>query len=152
MVTQTYTAQFKAASKPASKLKSTIVEDVVAKPTAASIDDDIKDLFAKYEVNVPSGVRVVVSYVTAFCIGLGVGYIGGMLLEFLVVSALTFTSSVFLAMAIYVLGIVAMIYGSYKLGGWVGHYIMSGDIDRSYEKCSNVVRGFFSFGKCEVTS
>lgn len=154
-----YTAQQKAyvdSYKAAPKLKPTVViEDVapIAKPTMAqSINDDIKRLFAKYKVVVPSTTRVLISMVAAFCVGMGIGYIGSIIVETLVISALMLTNSLFIGVIVYILGVMATMYVAYKTGGVVGNYIMSGSIDRSYQKCSTAVRSFFSFGNREVTS
>lgn len=155
-VKTSYTAQHKAAqAKPAAKLKPTIViEDVTPKPapTEKSIHDDVEHLFAKYGVSVPSSTRVFTSYVASFCVGLGIGYIGSIILETLVIAAMMLTGSTFFAMAMYIVGFLAMLYASYKTGGWVGEFILSGNIDRCYQKCSNTVRGFFAFRNREVTA
>lgn len=157
-----YTAQFKAANKPVAKpapkakLKATVVnniEDVTPKPTLSeSIHDDIKGLFEKYKVVVPSTTRVILSFVACAFIGMGIGYIGSIIVETLTIAALLTTNSLFIAVAIYVLGVVAVLYSGYTLGTVVGNYIMSGDVDRSYQKYSNAVRSFFSFGNREVTA
>lgn len=149
-----YTAQHKSSAKPASRLKRTVViEDVTPKPTMSeSIQDDIKALFAKYKVAVPSTTRFIVSAVATFAICFGIGYVGAVLVETLVVASLMLTSSLFLGVALYILGVFATIYASLRVGSFVNNFIMSGDIDRSYQKYSNVVRGFFSFGNKEVTS
>lgn len=157
-----YTAQFKAnqakaaPAKPASRVKRAVVnniEDVTPKPTLSeSIHDDIKGLFAKYKVTVPSTTRFIISIVAVACVGLGIGYIGSVIVETLVISALMLTNSLFIGMAMYILGVLATMYASFKLGGFVGNYILSGDIDRSYQKYSNLAVGFFSFGNREVTS
>lgn len=146
----TYTAQHKAATNLRSRTKATVT-DVPTKPTASAIHDDVKDLFSKYGVEVPSTARVVVSFIACVAIGLGVGYIGGLLLETLVISALVFTGSVFFAMTIYVLGVLVTLYAAWQLGGSAHSCIMSVDFDRSYQKCSNFVvdtsqsvRGWFS--------
>ena len=147
-----YTAQHKAASK----LKPTIVvEDVtpVVKPTLSeSIHDDVRQMYAKYKVAVPSTTRFVVSCVATLAISFGFGYIGSVIVETLVIASLMLTSSLFLGVAMYIMGVIATLYASFKVAGFVNNYIMSGDIDRSYQKYSNKVVGFFSFGNKEVTA
>lgn len=144
-----YTERFKAARKP------TIVnnvEDVTPKPLAASIQDDIKNLFTKYKVAVPSTTRMVIAFVAGICVSFGIGYVGSIIVEALVMAAVTFTASVTFGLVLYIFGLLATVYAGYITGNSVAHRIMSGDIDRSYQKCSNAVRGFFSFGNREVTS
>ena len=61
MVTKVKAPSYTAQHKAASKLKPTIVivEDVTPKPTMAeSIHADVKDLFAKYKVAVPSTTAI----------------------------------------------------------------------------------------------
>lgn len=150
----TYTAQHKAATKPApQKLKRTVVNDVTPKLTLSeSIHDDVKGLFEKYKIAVPSTTRLIISLIACTCVGMGIGFIGSILVETLVVSAMMFTGSLFLGVALYFIGVLATLYAAWKAGGIVGNFIMSGDIDRSYQKYSTAVRSFFSFGNREVTS
>ena len=123
------------------------------KPTLSeSIHDDIKGLFAKYKVVVPSTTRFIVSLVAMFAIGFGIGYIGSILVETLVIASMMFTGSLFIGVAMYVLGVMATLYTSFRFGGYVNEFIMSGSIDRCYQKCSTSVLGFFSFGNKEVVS
>lgn len=148
-----YTAQHKAALKP------TIVQDVVAKPTLSeSIHDDVKALYAKYKVDVPSTTRYIVSCVASIAIGFGIGFIGSIIVETLLVASLMLTGSLFLGVVMYMLGVLATIYASLMVNSHVYKFIMSGDIDRSYQKYSDLVlnkcssvRSYFSFNK-EVTS
>lgn len=152
----TYTAQHKASIKPAAKLKRTvIVEDVTPKPAptlSESIHDDVKNLYAKYKVEVPSTTRFIVSCVAMVTIGFGIGYVGAILVETLVIASLMLTGSLFIGMAMYVLGVLATLYTSWKVGNFVNSFIMSGDIDRCYVKYSDKVLNFFSFNNKEVTS
>lgn len=148
----TYAEQFAAdkaakASKPApQRRKPTVVEDVTPKPVS-SIDEDISDIFKKYKVTLPSGTRLVISFVASMCVGGLIGYIGGTLLEFLVLGAMTLSSSLFLSVALYVLGIIGILHAGYCAGSWVGGVIMNQDVDRCYKKYSSLVTGWFSNSK-----
>ena len=147
--TSSYTAQHKAALKP------TIVEDVtpIVKPTLSeSIHDDVRQLYAKYKVAVPSTTRYIVSCVASLAIGFGIGYIGSIIVETLVIASLMLTGSLFIGVAVYVFGVIAAVYASFIVNNYVYKFIMSGDIDRSYQKYSNKVVEFFSFGNKEVMS
>ena len=151
----TYAEQYKAEKAKAAapqRAKKTVVEDVVVKPVSAAMNEDIKHLFSKYKIAMPSGTRVVLAFIASFCVGGIIGYVGGSLLELAVVGAMSLTGSLFLSVAAYILGVIAILYTCYKAGGWVGGFIMSGDVDLCYQKCSNRVRGFFTFGNCEVTT
>ena len=157
----TYAEQWKAERAAAaavkvapSKRKATAAPDAAPapEPLFGSVDQDIKNLFSKYAVNLPSGTRIVVSFIAAFCISAGVGYIGGVLLEFLVLGALAFSSSVFLSVALYVLGVLAVVYASYKAGGWIAGVVLTRGAERCYENVSSSVRGFFSANNKEVVS
>ena len=129
-----YTAQHRATLKP------TIVEDVVAKPTLSeSIHADVKQLYAKYKVEVPSTTRYLVSCVAAIAIGFGIGFIGSIITETLLVASMMLTGSLFIGVAMYMLGVIATIYVSLMVNSHVYKFIMSGDIDRSYQKYSNAV-------------
>ena len=100
----------------------------------------------------PSTARLVISYVAAFCTGLGIGVVGGMLIEFLTLGALTLTGSLFIAIVIYVLAYLAMVYAAFIAGGWVGIGVLNGGVDKCYQLCSSTVRGWFSFNNKEVTA
>lgn len=148
--TRSYVAQHKAATAkpqaaPPQRTKKTVV-DPVTPVSQSSVQDDIKRLFAKYSVAVPSTTRVVINFIACAVVGAGIGYIGSALIEMLVLGAFAFTGSVFLSVALYVLGVVVTLYLAYKAGGYVGDAIMSGRVDRSYQKYSNVVRGWFGRG------
>lgn len=154
---RSYTAQHKAALKP-----TIVVEDVtpIVKPTLSeSIHDDVRQMYAKYKVAVPSTTRFVVSCVATLAISFGIGYIGSVIVETLVIASLMLTGSLFLGVAMYVLGVIASLYASFVVAGFVNNFIMSGDIDRSYQKYSDLVlnkcssvRGFFAFKNKEVTA
>ena len=147
-----YTAQHKAALKP-----TIVIEDVVfthtVKPTLSeSIHEDVKALYAKYKVAVPSTTRFIVGCVATFAIGFGIGYIGSIIVETLVVASMMLTGSLFIGVAMYIIGVIATIYVSLIAGNHVSKFILSGDIDRCYIKYSDKVVNFFSFGNKEVTS
>ena len=125
-----YVAQHKTTrAKPAAKLKATVIEP----PTQSSV-----------HVDEPSWARVVVCFITQVAVGFGIGYIAAPLLEILAISTFIFTGSVALGMAMHLLSILVVAVVAWIAGDWVNTYILSGDIDRSYQKYSNVVRGWFS--------
>lgn len=111
------------------------------KPTIV-IEDVVVDGFT---LPIPSTARVVISYIAAFCAGLGIGYVGGMLIEFLVLGALSLTGSLFISIVVYVLSYLAMLYAAFIVGGWIGVSVLNGSVDRCYQNVSNRVRGLFSF-------
>lgn len=132
---------------PRAQLKATVVDPITTEPVS-SISEDIAQLLAKHGAPLPSGARMVASFVASFCVGAGIGYVGGMALEFLVLGALTLTGSAFLAFAVYVLGLLLLLMSAYFAGGWVGNLVLRGGVSKCYQKYSTA----FSFTNREVTA
>ena len=109
-----------------------------------SVAADINALFEKYNIKIPSVSRTVVSLIAMAVVGGAIGYIGGTLLAFAVAGVLILTGSALLAFLIWALGVVAFGVAAWFAGGYTGDFIVSGNIDRCYQKCSTVVRGWFS--------
>lgn len=127
MATKIKATPFKTASF---KVKPTIVDAVFIEELASPV---------------LSTARVVISYVAVLCTGLGIGFVGGMLIEFLVLGALTLTGSLFISLVVYALGYIAMLYAAFIAGSWVGASVLNGSIDKCYQNVSSRVRGLFSF-------
>ena len=144
--------KIKAALKP-----TIVIEDVVfthtTKPTFnEAILANIKGMAVKYNVTLPSTVRVVCSWIACILAGFGIGFIAAPIIDMIAMAALTMSSSLTFGLIVYVLSMCVMIYASYFLGKALDTFITSGAIDRSYQKCSNAVRGFFSSTNKEVTA
>lgn len=108
-----------------------------AVPTQPTIGErfsaEFDQLMSKYGAGVPSGTRIVVSLIASLCLGGAIGYFGGSLLGYAMVGALMLTGSAFIAWAIYILGVIALIYAGWKAGGWVGDYILNRKVDAHAE-------------------
>jgi len=76
--------------------------------------ESTQELFGAYEV--PSEKRVICGFVACAIIGAGIGYVGGLLLETIVAGAVLLSGSAFLGLLIYCIGVVLMIYASFKAG------------------------------------
>lgn len=124
---------------PKAKVKPTVAEAPAApEPLTAGIDidGDISALFAKWGIKMPTTARIVISYIAAFIVGGVIGHVGGTLLAYTLAGAATFGASALVSFLIMVLGIVLLLVASYKAGGRVGNFIMSGDADVCYEYAS----------------
>lgn len=131
------------ATRPAlnAKVKATVTTPLDTEQAMAA---DIEGLFKRYNLTMPSLSRTVISFIACAIAGGVIGYLGGVLLAITIAGVLTFTGSVLLAFLVEVLGILAIIVTAWFAGGYVGSFIMSGNIDRCYAKVSNKVAGWFS--------
>lgn len=106
-------------------------------------------------VNMPSGRRVVVSWILGLLAAGGTGYLIGSLvvplLNALFIAIAVTTTSMFLAWIIYSLGVLAMLYGAWKAGGYVGSKVFAYVVEDKYTEHFGVakswVKGLFTSSK-----
>lgn len=119
------------------KLKPTIVEDKVTQVQAEQSIFEALDL--------PSAKRVLISLITGLFAGSCTAYSGISLTAYLAVGAAVLTGSAFLVFIISAIGYVLALLATFVACGKVQSFILSGDIDRCYQKYSDVViNGFGS--------
>jgi hypothetical protein len=125
---------------------------VKAQTKAAEFIGDVDGLFKKYSIVLPSGTRMALGLVASLTLGCGIGYLGGSVLAYLVVGALVLTGSAFISLLVYALGVLMIIATCWYSSGLVSDFILSGDIDRCYQKYSDKVGnavgqvlGYFDF-------
>lgn len=128
-----------------STLKSTIVDAPVKDEQAGFSFSDMLNGF-----ELPSGKRVLVSFVAAMLIGGCTLYLGMQLTAFLAVGAAMLTGSAFLAFLALFLGYALSILATVIVSGKVQSFILSGDIDRTYEATKAKVSGWFSSAKTKL--
>lgn len=140
--------------KNRSKLKATVVEDVTPKstPSASSIHDDLQDLIAKHELAFPSMARTWAGLVLGAASAAGISYFLIIpCVEMLMIAAIVYTGSMFLAFIIQVLGMMLIYAASFTTTKMITEAVTSSAADQCYQKCSNKVRGWFSSRNREVT-
>ena len=82
----------------------------------------------------PTRARLVVAFVASFCSGIAFGWLAGMAVEYLTISALVFTGSAFLAGAIWLLGWIAAVYAFIFHMPNVGQWIIERGPDQAWDK------------------
>jgi high-affinity Fe2+/Pb2+ permease len=86
--------------------------------------------------------------ITAWTIGLlascGIGYGAGMLLDMLIVGAATLTGSLFLCVAIYIVGVVLAMWAGNKVAKIIYLSIMNKTVDMYYTVSKDYVTELFS--------
>lgn len=142
-------ATIKSKSTPSAR-KATIVED--ATPKGEGLFEGMEALFKAHEIVMPSTTRWVVALTVSAVAGGVIGYAGGTLLGYCVAGVLLFSGSALLAFLVYFLGILIIMITAFKTGGFIGGFIMSGDVDRCYQNVSNRVSGWFGSARNMVTS
>lgn len=95
-------------------------------------------------VELPSGKRLLLGFVAAFLTGCVIGYVGSMVLAWLLAGSLLLGAGGFLTMLVTVLTWVLVLIASYWTGGAVGTYIISQTIDRHCTAVWDTVSGWFS--------
>ena len=98
-----------------------------------SLERLMRDMGAK----IPSGRRILVSFVASFITGACVGYAGSMALAWLLAGAILLGAGAFLTFLITVLVWLLTIIGMYLAGKKVGTYIITGRIDEHFASVKN---------------
>jgi len=109
------------------------IESVEASPKEKAYADfcEARDNLLK-SLGAGSGTRALVAWFSGLIVAFISGAIGGVLLDMLIQGALLLTGSAFLAMLIYVIGLVITIYAGMKLGQAAYRYIADERIDAHY--------------------
>ena len=150
----TYTAQHKAslaAKVPPTRVKRTVAKPVDAPQPTATLEQDLNSLFTKHNIVVPESSRFFISLIASAIAGGVIGYVASIVLVYTITGTMILTGSLLVAFMVEVLGFFLMAMACWKAGTFIQSYIMSDSFDRSYQKCSNTVRGFFT-RRNEVTS
>lgn len=87
--------------------------------------------------------RKVIAWFMALFSAVGISYLIGQVLEILITSALATTGSMFLAILVYIAGVVIAMYASAKLGGAAYSYIADGVVDQHWQSLKSGVTNFF---------
>jgi hypothetical protein len=125
------TAKDSIASHVRAKLKPTIAEKPVSRDQAE------QSIFEA--LGLPSGKRVIVSFISGILAGGCTAYLGTSLITYLAVGCAVLTGSAFLTFMLMFIGYVIAILATGLVGGKVQAFILSGDIDRCYQKYSDMV-------------
>lgn len=141
-----------AAKKTAKAQAAAQVADEVVGP--AEEKSDIKSVWQKLisafdelhehpDFKAPSWQRTLCGLIAAGLVGAGIGYIGGAILNILVLGTLMLTTSTFLATLVLILGYVLIGVAAWIAGGKVATFICTGGVDKMYASAKSKVTGFF---------
>jgi hypothetical protein len=134
----------KAAREAAVKTKPGVIETVIADSVSPSYFDQALEMARTMGITIPGWKRSLLAFVASFVTGFGVGYIGGTLINILMVATFTVTSSMFLTYAMAIVAFLLTMYVGIKAGQKVGMYIATGDIDRDLIRARDYVKGLFT--------
>ena len=126
-------------------LKADIVDAPAKDETHGSSFEGLFD-----SLQLPSGKRVLVSFIVAMLAGGCVAYLGMQLSMYLMVGAALLTGSAFLSFIAGFLAYALTILATVVVSGKVQTFILSGDIDRTYESAKTKVTGWFSSAKTKL--
>lgn len=127
------------------KLKATVVQN--AAPGHESIFSAMFD-----QLEMPSTNRMVVSLLAAVVVAGCASYMSAALVSYLVIGAALLTGSAFLTFMVAFIGYAITVTTSMIIAGKVQTFILSGDIDRCYQKVSVHVRGWMQSTRSTVSS
>lgn len=102
------------------------------------------ELFA--ELGVPSGKRLLASFVVGLITSMSVGWIGGYLSSALLAGVLLLTGSAFLGWIVYLLGVVLAVAASILAGKFAANYVLSAKLDEHVRSAKSWVSGLFKRG------
>lgn len=135
----------KSTASNARVLKSTVVDTPQQEEASFNFGDFAASL------GLPSGKRVIVSFIAAILIAGTTLYLGMHLSMYLAVGAALLTGSSFIAFLCMFLGYALSILASVVVGGKVQSFILNGDIDRTYEAAKSKVTGWFGSARNMVS-
>ena len=128
------------AKATAPKVKPTIVQDEPV--TQAEAEQSIFEA-----LNLPSDKRSVIAFVAGLIAGASTLYSGLSVVAYLAVGAAVLTGSAFLVFLISFVGYAVMLLASIIACGKLQSFILSGDIDRCYQKYSDTAINWFGIAK-----
>lgn len=130
-----------------------------AEPQAesATFEDDVAGLFKKYKIELPSNTRIIIGLVAGLVMGGVTTYVGSVLLGYLVIGAALLSGSAFIALSIYIIGLIGVIYAALKTSSAVSQYVYDKQVDRDYfttrdaiTNAASSVRGWFNRNTAKV--
>lgn len=138
--------------KPVSKAAIEVADEVV--PPADAKPDDIKSVWQKFigafdelsahpDFKAPTWQRTLCSGIAGALVSFGVGYLGGTIINILVLGTLALTASTFLAMLVMSIGYILTIAVGALAGKKVFEFIAGSGVDKAYASVKSKVTGFF---------
>lgn len=137
-------AKVTAANSAPFKAKPTVTHDIHDDESVSQAQAH-ESIFAS--LNLPSGKRVLVSLFSSLFIGGCTGYLGTALTMYLAVGCAVLTGSAFLTFMVAFIGYALAILATFIVTGKAQAFILSGDIDRCYQKVSDKVVNLLGFAK-----
>lgn len=122
-------------------------EKLSAQDAAYAKLNEARDDFMRV-MGIASGKRALIAWVSGVVVAFGAGFAGGTLLDMLVIGAMAFTGSAFLALLTYVVGLVLVVYASMKLGSAAYNYVAHEHIDAHY----GLVRAWVGYKGTQIKS
>lgn len=121
-------------------LKSTVVDAPIKDERATSGGFSFSDMLNGFDL--PSGKRVLVSFIVGVLAGGVALYMGMQLTAMLAIGAVMLTGSAFIAFLALFMGYALSILATAVIGGKVQAFILSGDIDRTFIAAKSKVTGW----------
>lgn len=88
--------------------------------------------------------RAAIGWVTSLLVCGVLGYLAGYILAYITIAALLLSGSAFIAMLIYVLGMIAIFYMGYRVGPVVYLAVIDKSVDRAFDTAKSWVSGLFT--------
>lgn len=131
-------------------LKPTVVDAPIKDERAASEGFSFSDMLNGFEL--PSGKRVLVSFVIGVLAGGVTLYTGMQLTAVLAIGAAMLTGSAFIAFLALFMGYALSILATVVVGGKVQSFILNGDIDRTYEAAKTKLTSWLDSARNKASS
>lgn len=127
--------------------KQTIVQAPIEQTTESVKPDELKIDWAYLIKGEASWKRFLVAAVASLATSFATGYIGGYLVSYLTLAAGLMSGSLFIMTAIYVLGVLLVMYASYRTSMFAYVKVIDKSVDRACASAYDYVTGFFKSGK-----
>jgi hypothetical protein len=130
---------------PASKLNGHKVKASVTTPVA---DDEpafsLREFAASMGIEIPSGRRLLVGFLTQLAVGVVGGYAVGTVASYAMVGAVLFTGSMFLAWCAFILALIVGAYAVMIAASRTGQYVAGGKLEAHAAAAKSWVTGLFT--------
>jgi hypothetical protein len=123
-------------------------------------DEFLDDVMKRYEearealfgfFQTPSWKRTLCAFVTTIAVSVGIGWLSGTLLGWLVVGATVLAVPTFITMVVYMLGLAAAVFYGTKIAIRIGGAVLTGEADEravaAYDAMKGAVKKLWPFGK-----
>lgn len=146
--------------------KTKVASSIEAKTQTADVvgTDSFTRAYARFnaamhdvliEIKMPSTLRQICAFMASLCVGYGIGWLASFVIEATMLASFVATGSATLSLLVWLAGFVLAFIAAYKVGGYIGMAVYTGDFDKfvvgKYNSSKRWVRSLFSNKPIEMS-